>query len=265
MKKTLITLLALSGMASAEMTDGLVAWWTFDENATYTSYTGFSSNVATGITSSNMHATGGVDGKGYISSHSTGGNMDFYDGMGGMNISASSFTLSFKVKGVTADYRSIFSMNIGDIGQVNMQTENSGNGDDTCLYNDNAGIEMTDNGVKEALRNDDAWANVILTGDGQTLTLTVNGYSQSVAYTPGTGTKLSNFQLGSQWGDGGRRVDADFDDLAIWNRALTDAEVSLLASGAVANGALPVPEPATTTLSLLALAGLAARRRRASR
>lgn len=260
MKKTIIALMALTGVAAADMTSGLVAWWTFDSDASYTSYTGFSSSVTTGITSSNLHATGGVDGKGYVSSHYDGGNMDFYNGMGDMNISASSFTLSFKVRGATADYRSLFSMTIGDAGQVNLQTENPNNGSDTCLYS--TGIEITDDTVRDAIRSEDGWANVILTGDGETLTLTVNGYSASVAYTPGEDTKLSNFQLGSQWGDGGRRVDADFDDLAIWNRVLTQEEVSLLAGGAVANGALQVPEPTTATLSLLALAGVAARRRR---
>lgn len=258
--------MALAGAASADMTEGLVAWWTFDDGSTdYVSYTGFSSTVSTGLDKNNMHSTGGVDNKGYISSHYSNdagnGNMDFYYGMGDMNISASSFTLSFKVRGVTADYRSIFSMTIGNIGQVNMQTENPANGNDTCLYFGETGIEITDDTVKDILHGTDAWANVILTGDGQTLTLTVDGYSASVTYEPGENTMLSNFQLGSQWGDGGRRVTADFDDLAIWNRALSAEEVALLAQGAVANGAI-IPEPTTATLSLLALGGLAARRRR---
>ncbi|MBQ9095452.1 MAG: LamG domain-containing protein [Akkermansia sp.] len=244
------------------MTDGLVAWWTFDEDGSYTSYTGFAGGVNTGLNEKNMNLTGGVDGKGYISSHYDGGNMDFYDGMGSMNISASSFTLSFKVNGATADYRSLFSMNIGEFGQVNMQTENPNNGSDTCLYATNNSIEITSDAARTSIRGENGWANVILTGDGQTLTLYVNGDSASVTYAPGADSKLSNFQLGSQWGDGSRRVQANFDDLAIWNRTLGADEIALLSQGAIANGTLPVPEPTTATLSLLALAGLAARRRR---
>ena len=46
--------------------------------------------------------------------------------------------------------------------------------------------------------------------------------------------------------------DGYIDNLYVWNRALGTTEVK----------ALVVPEPATATLSLLALCGLAARRRR---
>lgn len=273
MKKTLITLMALAGMASAtEMTDGLVAWWTFDNGATgYTSYTNFTGHVDTGLSTNHMHTEGGVDGNGYISTHyqtvDENGNpkaqaMDFYTSMSGMNISASSFTLSFKVKGVTADYRTLFSMNIGSLGQANMQLENSNNGSDTCIYlPNNRTLELTEDAARAAMRGSDGWANVILTGDGTTLTLYVDDFVATFDYSGTTGD-LSNFQLGSLWGDGSRRVEAQYDDLAIWNRVLSTEEVSLLSKGAVADGTLTIPEPTTATLSLLALAGLAARRRR---
>ena len=265
MKKTIITLTALAGMASAtEMTDGLAAWWTFDNNSsTYVSYTGAKAGVNTGLTNSHFTTTGGVDGKGYITSIVDNTRFDFYSDLSAFNISASSFTLSFKVRGVTADYRDILTLAIDGIdGTLRLQTENPDNGSDVCLYG--TSLEVTDNEAREAIRDEDGWANVIIVGNGTTLTLNVNGYTSTVEYTPSKDGKVKNFQLGAYWGgsNSDRRADADYDDLAIWNRALSDTEVNLLASGAVANGTRSIPEPTTATLSLLALASLAARRRR---
>jgi len=261
MKKTLIALMALAGISGAgEITDGMVAVWTFDNgNTGYTSYTGFSGGFTTGLTDNNMVASGGVDGNGYIKTHYEGGNMDFYNGMGDMNISANSFTLSFKVRAVTADYKTLFSMNLGSFGQLNMQTENPDNGNDTCIYcPNNQTLELTEDGARSAIKGNDSWANIIVTGDGQNLTLNINGYTATLAYS--ASGNLSNFQFGSLWGDGSRRANAQFDDLAIWNRVLDEREIASLANGSTALNA--VPEPTTATLSLLALAGLAVRRRR---
>ena len=265
MKKTLITLMALAGMASAaEMTDGLAAWWTFDNNSSsYVSYTGATAGVSTGLTEAHFSATGGVDGKGYISSIVNDTRFDFWSDLTAFNISSSSFTLSFKVRGVTADYRDILHFAIDGIdGSLRLQTENPGNGNDVCLYGTN--LEVTEDAARDAIRGDEGWANVIIVGNGTSITLNINGYTSTVSYTPAENGIIRNFQLGACWAgiDTDRRVTADYDDLAIWNRALSDTEVKLLASGAVADGTLSIPEPTTATLSLLALAGLAARRRR---
>lgn len=258
MKKTIIALMALAGMATAgDITEGLAGVWTFDNGSTdYVSYTGVTGGVATGITDSHKNATGGIDDNGYISTYAGGGFIDFYDGFGKFGVAGDSFTLSFKVKGVTADYRSMFSMNIDGMSeQLQFQTGNEGY---TYLYG--SGISITDTSVRTALRSE-TWNNIVLTGDGETLTLYINGTSVSTAYTPTTDALISNFQLGSTWGDGQRKVDADMDDLAIWNRVLSTEEIAALTSGSTALSVV-VPEPTTATLSLLALAGLAARRRR---
>ena len=269
MKKTIIALLALTGVASAaEMTDGLAAWWTFDNGSSnYVSYTNATTSVNTGLTTDHFTATGGVDGNGFISNvvvvDDSEKRFDFYNDLSGFNISASSFTLSFKVRGTSADYRDILNFAIDGIdGSLRLQTENPNEGNDVCLYG--TSLVVTNDAAREAIRGKDGWANVIIVGNGTTLTLNVNGYTSTVTYTPTADGKVRNFQLGALWGGGetDRRVNADYDDVAIWNRALSNDEVKLLASGATANGALPIPEPTTATLSLLALAGLAARRRR---
>lgn len=70
-----------------------------------------------------------------------------------------------------------------------------------------------------------------------------------------TDTGIIGVQVGGRWGAGNKIQGSEsvvFDNVTIWNRALSASEVS----------GLVVPEPTTATLSLLALAGLAARRRR---
>lgn len=264
MKKTIIALMSLAGMATAgDITEGLAGVWTFDNGSTnYVSYTGVTGSVNTGINDNHKNTTGGIDGKGYISTvyydteHTEYRYIDFYDDFSKFGVAGDSFTLSFKVRGVTADYRSMFSMKIDGMNeQLQFQTGNEGY---TYLYG--SGIQFTDTNVRTALRSE-TWNNIVLTGDGKNLTLYINGTSASTAYTPTTDALISNFQLGSTWGDGVRKVDADMDDLAIWNRVLDTQEIAALTSGSTALSVV-VPEPTTATLSLLALAGLAARRRR---
>ena len=73
-----------------------------------------------------------------------------------------------------------------------------------------------------------------------------------------TDTGLTGMQLAGRFG-GGSSLTGDetveFDNVPIWDKALSDKEVGYIVTPAI-------PEPATATLSLLALCGLAARRRR---
>ena len=89
----------------------------------------------------------------------------------------------------------------------------------------------------------------------KTFTIYKNG-SQIDQWTNwNTDTGLTGVQFGRRWQGGatlGEGETVDFDNVTIWSKALNASDVS----------ALIVPEPTTATLSLLALAGLAARRRR---
>lgn len=78
------------------------------------------------------------------------------------------------------------------------------------------------------------------------------GISTTENATNITGSNVINNMQFGYFGDSTKGASTNFDNILIYNRALTSTEVK----------ALIVPEPTTATLSLLALAGLAARRRR---
>ena len=99
---------------------------------------------------------------------------------------------------------------------------------------------------------------LVSNADDKTFTIYKNGTQIDQWTNWNTDTGLTGLQLGGRFGGGNKlsgNETVDFDNVTIWDKALTTAEVS----------SIIIPEPTTATLSLLALAGLAARRRRASR
>ena len=92
----------------------------------------------------------------------------------------------------------------------------------------------------------------------KTFTIYKNGIQIDQWTNWNTDTGLIGTQLGGRW-EGGCRLSGEdsvvLDNVTIWNKALTADEVSSIVI------APAIPEPTTATLSLLALAGLAARRR----
>ncbi len=203
-----------------------------------------------------------------------------------VNVNAGkNFTLSFDISNVSANaWNSILS--VADSGWVygndggRLQLQANGSGD-LYLYNTanadpNTGAPIADTPYyggflvgSENMPSDTSINLGISKADTQnkayTLTFvsdatagTFTAYCDGVQVGQWTGwtpaNNMDGFQFAKRFGDNGRAgvQSVTIDNLTLWNRTLSATEV----------GSLIVPEPSTATLSLLALAGLAARRRR---
>lgn len=107
------------------------------------------------------------------------------------------------------------------------------------------------------------WSTLTLVRQAGTLTLYVDGTSQGSLSISETVT-ITALQLGSRFNGQGTTTmtssSGTIDNLTIWGKALTETEIQ----GIISRTSQPyaIPEPTTATLSLLALCGLAVRRRR---
>ena len=262
MKKTIIALMALAGVASADITDGLQWAESFGD--------GYSQAATFGMINA-FHVENGVGiaGGGYANSR-------VYTTNAGDNFT-NAFTFSFKMVDFDAanwtDALSLYTngKTSGTVNSLQLQKNSSG---ELMVYTE----EFTGSNVVEDASNINLGSISSLkgkvltlvfdaTGDANTLTAYVDGtaFTDTVTFTYAEGvtasTALTGFQFGDAFGGGRTSNSVTVDDIALWNRALTAEEVATLPM-VVAGSNDAVPEPATATLSLLALCGLAARRRR---
>ena len=265
MKKTIITLMALSGVAGAASVDCSM----YEELGVSENLLGaydFSSSSATKGTlnySESFTVENGVavlgEGKNCPWANYMNLGPDWtisFDvlSLGSTNDAWSNIlTMYSNTDNVGGGYK--HSMVIGLDNQHQVQVSSS-NGEETS-FNGGEAVNM-----KTGIYDDGATGNVAK-ANGQTITLvqdssanTLTLYVDGVQTQQATGWDPASI-VGMQFGKGfayGRDPleDATIDNLAIWNTALSKDMVE----------SLIVPEPATATLSLLALAGLAARRRR---
>ena len=256
MKKTIIALLALGGFASAAITDGLQ--WAesfgdgFDQQVTFSLQNAFYVEDGVGIASD-----------GYTRVWSTN--------LGGGNFT-DAFTFSFELVDFDsrnwADALALYTNGATSGTDHSLQLQKNGNGE-LMVYTQNfTNSNVTyDSDINLGRIDDLKGQQITLTFSGNTLTAYVDGVAlaDTITFTYADGvtpsTALTGFQFSAAFSGNRASNSVTVDNIAVWNRALSAEEVASLPLS-VPEPSPSVPEPTTATLSLLALAGLAARRRR---
>ena len=263
MKKTLIALMALPCVAVADIKDGVQWAESFGD--------GYSQDATFGFKNAFHKENGvGVAGGDYANSRV------YSTTLGGKFSNA--FTLSFELVDLDAgnwtDAVSLYTNGVVEGTNHSIQVQKNASGD-LMVYTENfsgsnvAGDDSNINlGSLSSLEGKTLTLVFDATGATNTLTAYVNGvaYTDTVTFTYAEGTTpstaLTGFQFGAAFGGQRASTSVTVDDIVLWNRALTAEEVASLPITTTVPPTETVPEPATATLSLLALAGLAARRRR---
>lgn len=260
---------AVSNVASAGVHDGLLNYWSLDGhlNDTAGSLTGNASTVAdngtqpgTSVTFAASPASGqyGVfngDGSAYVEVPNSA---DLIATGESLSISAwlnvNQFDQGWQAliaHGESNDYR------IARRGDAsNIMSYAGGVGD--IPTNDTTGPNVNDGNWHHIVAisplggNAELWLDGALVSTGGVTNLASNGSARlMIGGNPDTA------------GDGFRTWDGGIDDIGMWNRALTGAEIGAIYAGGLQGVPLSqVPEPATGLLSLMALSGLGLFRRR---
>lgn len=233
----------------SNLQNGLNYWWDFDGNSTaYKNYlTSGTGNWSSNFGASDEHGKiGGSYGRPYSAT----------------NISASSFTVSIEVSNIVApSWSNLFSL----------QTS-GGNKDSTALqlqYNTTTyqwsvyiGKDFYGGADAPAVPNMDLlgfgaeMGMITLSYDGSVLSCYGNGVLMATtSFTMANGYNITGIQFGALYGGGRQITSADVDNVGIWNRALSAAEIQELYQLP-----RPIPEPSTFALCLFGLAGLIRRR-----
>ena len=270
MKKTLITLIALAGVTAAQ--DSITLRYALTDWQT-----GAPANSATAAGTTAVTCAGYINWTkeyGDIAASDKGvanlsGNGHFYitsdtgikAGESMTLNTTDGFTLVFNGY-ATGDWADFLSIKVGDT-QYKFETTNT-NGLDMYTPTGNTVTSVVSvTGVKK-----NTWYNYALTVVGDSYTLSVWDVSgaklSSGTFTGATGNLVDVYEgarFSQHWSYG-----AAIDNFGLYDGVLSDDNLSaLVKSEAAGTGMIQsflVPEPATATLSLLALAGLAARRRR---
>lgn len=284
MKKTLITLAVMSGLAVAgdEITllygmdfntigSGGLQYTNIAENPGIGSITKVGSNYANYI---GTDAT--MDGSyGYANLNSPNYYFKIANSVDGGDLGVNTtdgFTLVYNTKfSSNDDWSSSLTFNIG--GQDMVFHWGTSNNTSMNIYTsgDGGAVATNNNGENAAMQVGNmvntAWYNVALTAKNGSITLTVlNSDGTVVGSTTNVAKYTGALQSVTGYTSYKQGNPLHIDNLAIYDDALSQNQLVALTNYEMTNKTLmqtiAVPEPTTATLSLLALAGLAARRRR---
>ncbi len=269
MKKTYIISALLVGMAATVSAADLVYGLDFntagDGGVQYTNkseltgltaitaYTGYHNYLGTSPTGEGGYAT---------SQNQAQFNIEDTDGLKGLDF-ATGFSLGIHVQdNGTANWKDAISMTVSGKTLRLQHTSDSW----TLYLLDDASTADASGTLKIASAPDNEWTHIGLVFEGNTVTAYANGVAVEGSLTlPDSPviTQIRGAGAGRAPGKGAILVD----NLAVYNDVLTAENFAALSTAPMPTSftsavAPPIPEPATATLSLLALAGLAARRRR---
>lgn len=203
-----------------------------------------------------MNYTDGYEGRGY-DSRTNGGQLTLGSSSTGLGLNtAEGFSLSIAVK----DY-SPGNAQSSDLWK-SMLTLTSGNNQNMYLQKDSGSTSTAGAWAAYCGKNNvgdwanltvsrDSFSNIIITFRNGDLNIYLDGQRKITASGVNFTGDVQSLKLASS-------ANTTMDDLQLYSGVLNDREIAALA----ANPALPVPEPATATLSLLGLASLCMRRRR---
>ncbi len=255
MKKTIVVLFALAGVVSAEVVTSSLPF-TGGEN-TYLAGSSYGSLTLSSDMTTGKSTTGAISFDPSVALMGNAAVDPFYWGASNNTVSLWVETSSLAQDTLLFGYYTNSTQAIGYYWNADTSTISFGRGtwsEGQFTYNATTEGQMENsNSLSSYISEGDPLTNITIAVD------TFGGYANAKATVWVNGSKIGTTDTFYTDGNGGTLKyivgDATYGTISLINETLTTAEQ-------IANFAAPVPEPTTATLSLLALAGLAVRRRR---
>lgn len=264
---TAIALLASTASSPAALIDGLVNYWDFNGNLTDTANTAphVDPGSPTGAVTDNGTFVNNPS-VGYAAGSPVGGSYALFDGETGYitvpnsadtNANGESLTIAawLRVDAFDTNWQALISKGEGDNYRVHRH-----GGSPTAMAYYGGNVDIAGGAV-----NDSRWHHLVATTtSGVGTELWIDGVSVNTGGGAATITDSGGaLFIGENPGAPGRQWEGGIDEIAMWERAITPAEISLLYRGGYQGLSLAaIPEPTKAVTSLLGIAACLLHRRR---